>query len=130
AGSAISDGWREPRATDRVTVVAGIGLNVAWGDQVPNDLADQMVALDHLVGEKRRVPERADLLISLLRRLDQVEGDLRADGGISRLLDAWRARSATLGRRIRVDLGSRDLVGTAVDVTDRGQLVVETLEGE
>jgi BirA family biotin operon repressor/biotin-[acetyl-CoA-carboxylase] ligase len=37
---------------------------------------------------------------------------------------------ATLGRRVRVDLGSDDVEGTAVDVTSEGHLVVETLEGD
>ena len=43
---------------------------------------------------------------------------------------AWRARSATLGRRVRVDLGADDVEGTAVDVTDEGHLVVDTLDGD
>ena len=47
----------------------------------------------------------------------------------SALLDEWRPRSATLGRRVRVDLGTDDVEGTAVDVTDEGHLVVETLDG-
>ena len=46
------------------------------------------------------------------------------------LLAAWRARSATLGRRVRVDLGADDVEGTAVDVTADGHLVVETAEGD
>ena len=37
--------------------------------------------------------------------------------------------SATLGRRVRVDLGADDVVGTAVDITHEGHLVVETIEG-
>jgi BirA family transcriptional regulator, biotin operon repressor / biotin---[acetyl-CoA-carboxylase] ligase len=50
-------------------------------------------------------------------------------GGPAGLLADWRARSATLGRRVRVDLGADDVEGTAVDVTDEGHLVVETTEG-
>jgi len=34
-----------------------------------------------------------------------------------------------LGRRVRVDLGADDVEGTAVDITDEGHLVVETLDG-
>ena len=45
------------------------------------------------------------------------------------LLAEWRPRSATLGRRVRVDLGRDDVEGTAVDVTDEGHLVVETAGG-
>ena len=46
------------------------------------------------------------------------------------LLAAWRERSATLGRRVRVDLGADDVEGIAVDVTGDGHLVVETAEGD
>jgi BirA family biotin operon repressor/biotin-[acetyl-CoA-carboxylase] ligase len=44
-------------------------------------------------------------------------------------MDEWRRRSATLGRRIRLDLGPDDVEGTAVDITADGHLVVETLGG-
>jgi BirA family biotin operon repressor/biotin-[acetyl-CoA-carboxylase] ligase len=49
---------------------------------------------------------------------------------VAELVGAWRERSATLGRRVRVDLGTDDVEGTAVDVTGEGHLVVDTLEGE
>jgi BirA family transcriptional regulator, biotin operon repressor / biotin---[acetyl-CoA-carboxylase] ligase len=44
-------------------------------------------------------------------------------------MDEWRRRSATLGRRVRVDLGADDVEGTAVDVTAEGHLVVQALDG-
>jgi BirA family biotin operon repressor/biotin-[acetyl-CoA-carboxylase] ligase len=126
ASSNIAAGWSEPRPTDRLVVAVGIGLNVAWGTHVPDDLADLAVALDHL-GDP---PDRADLLVAMLRRLDERYGSLQDDGGAARLREAWVARSATIGRRVRVDLGADDLVGTAVAVTDDGHLVVESIEGE
>ncbi len=71
------------------------------------------------------------LLVALLRCLDATYGRLVAGpSGPTELLAGWRERSATLGRRVRVDLGADDVVGTAVDVTADGHLVVETLEGE
>ncbi len=45
------------------------------------------------------------------------------------ILDAYRARLATLGRRVRVDLGTRDVVGRSLDVDAAGNLVVETDAG-
>jgi len=128
AGSGIADGWREPRPTDRVAVAVGIGLNVAWAGRAPAELTDVAVALDEVVGAEGP-PDRVDLLVGLLRRLDALDAELRAEGGRAAVLARWRARSATLGRRVRVDLGSDDVEGTAVDVTEDGHLVVETLEG-
>jgi biotin-(acetyl-CoA carboxylase) ligase len=42
----------------------------------------------------------------------------------STIVARWRVTSATLGRRVRVDLGGRELVGDAIDVTDEGHLVL------
>jgi BirA family biotin operon repressor/biotin-[acetyl-CoA-carboxylase] ligase len=130
AASHVAAGWARPRPGDRLVVAVGIGINVAWGDGVPPELAELAVSLDELVAPAEP-PGRAELLVALLRRLDGHYRALVAEpDGADRLRSAWRGRSATLGRRVRVDLGADDAVGTAVDVTEEGHLVVETLEGE
>lgn len=126
AGSTPDAGYRPPRSGERIAVVVGIGINVDWPSELPPELADQAVACNHVTGV---APDREDLLVALLERLDGWYGPLVATGERGRLLDAWRAWSATLGRRVRVDLGADDLEGTAVDITDEGHLVVELLEG-
>lgn len=136
AGSSIAGGWSEPGPTERVVVAVGLGLNVAWGDRMPDDLRSTAVALDAIVSPGS-VPEREDLLVALLTALDRWYGLIlggddseQGEDGVARLRARWRERSATLGRRVRVDLGTDDLVGRAVDVTAEGHLVVETIEGE
>lgn len=130
AASQVSGGWVEPRPTDRLVVAVGIGINVAWGRGVPADLADLAVSLDQLTAPAD-APDRVDLLIAMLGHLDRRYTALLAGPeGAAELRAAWRERSATLGRRVRVDLGADDLQGTAVDITEEGHLVVETLEGE
>ncbi len=125
ASSSISAGWRQPAAGERAVVVVGIGLNVAWPADLPPELAEIAVAMNHVVD----VPvDREDLLIALLSELGPRYEALCA-GDRAGLLDEWRRRSATLGHRVRVDLGPSDVEGTAVDITDEGHLVVETLEG-
>ena len=56
----------------------------------------------------------------LLQRLDQRYDELLSGG----IVDAWRASSATLGRRVRVDLGAETIEGIAHDITDEGHLIV------
>ncbi len=130
AASQISSGWREPRPQDRLVVAGGIGINVAWGTDVPADLADLAVALDHLTAPSPP-PAREDLLVAMLTHLDQrYAALLSGPEGAADLRHAWRQRSATLGRRVRIDLGVDDLEGTAVDITEEGHLVVETVEGD
>ncbi len=128
-GTAAASGWRPPAAGQRVAVAAGIGVNVAWGGGFPDELAATAVALDEVVGFGS-TPDKVDLLVALMAALDDLYGQLLAEDGSTRILDRWRDRSATLGRRVRVDLGADDLEGTAVDVTAEGHLVIETLEGE
>jgi BirA family biotin operon repressor/biotin-[acetyl-CoA-carboxylase] ligase len=129
AGSHIAGGWSAPGPADRLVVVVGIGLNVAWDDAMPEHLAATAVALDELTAPAPP-PDREDLLVAFLVALDRTYGRLVAGpSGPAAVRSAWRARSATIGRRVRVDLGSDDVEGTAVDVTDEGHLVVEALDG-
>jgi BirA family biotin operon repressor/biotin-[acetyl-CoA-carboxylase] ligase len=125
ASAPISAGWRPPAAGERAVVVVGIGINVAWPESLPTELADTAVAINHVVDGP---VDREDLLIALLEQLGPRYLALLA-GDRGPLLDEWRARSATLGRRVRVDLGATDVEGTAVDITEDGHLVVDTLEG-
>jgi BirA family biotin operon repressor/biotin-[acetyl-CoA-carboxylase] ligase len=126
-GSTISGGYLEPRPADRVVVVVGIGVNVNWPAAVPDELAATLTSCNHLAG---RELDREEILIEFLRRLDDRYARLRA-APVDRawLRTEWSDRSATLGRRVRVDLGGDDVEGTAVDVDDAGRLVVETLDG-
>jgi BirA family transcriptional regulator, biotin operon repressor / biotin---[acetyl-CoA-carboxylase] ligase len=126
ASSSMSAGWRPPAAGERGVVVVGIGINVAWPAELPAELAEIAVAINHVVD---RSVDREDLLIALLSELGPRYSVLCA-GERAPLLDEWRDRSATLGRRVRVDLGAGDVEGTALDITHDGHLVVETLEGE
>jgi BirA family biotin operon repressor/biotin-[acetyl-CoA-carboxylase] ligase len=129
ARSTISGGWSPPPPSERVAVVVGIGVNVNWSAEVPAELADLLVACNHVAGHDI---DRSDLLVAFLRELEARYERLRADPAADRgwLRDEWRARAATLGRRVRVDLGADDLEGVAVDIDDTGRLVVETDEGE
>ena len=121
ASSAISAGWKPPAPGERAVVVVGIGLNVAWPAELPPELAEIAVAMNHVTDTP---VDREDLLIALLTELGPRYAALVA-GDRSGLLDEWRSRSATIGQRVRIDLGTDDLEGTAVDVTDEGHLVVD-----
>jgi BirA family biotin operon repressor/biotin-[acetyl-CoA-carboxylase] ligase len=133
AGSTVSGGWRQPAAHERAVVVVGVGLNVSWPERAAGDagaeelvaVADTAVALNWVGADVDRV----DLLVAFLRRLDERYGELVGIGSAA-VIAEWRRRSATLGRRVRVDLGGDDVDGMAIDVTADGHLVVETVDGD
>ncbi|MCU1455592.1 MAG: birA, biotin-(acetyl-CoA-carboxylase) ligase [Acidimicrobiales bacterium] len=135
-GATAAGGWSPGGPTDRVAVAVGIGLNVRWPEGVPADLAELAVTVAELAAQEpvegvlSASVDRVDLLVAFLLALDRGYARLLADGGRDATVAAWRIRSATLGRRVRVDLGARDVEGVAVEVTTDGHLVVDGDDGE
>ena len=100
-------------------VVVGLGLNLAWpveGDNFPPG-ATSLRACGHTV-------DRWDLLALVLAGFETRLGDLATVGGSKRLRSAHAARSATLGRRVRVEMSSGPVEGTAVAFADDGSLLI------
>jgi BirA family transcriptional regulator, biotin operon repressor / biotin---[acetyl-CoA-carboxylase] ligase len=106
-------------------VVVGIGLNVTWPADLPAELAGIATALNHLgavdVG-------REDLLVALLTSFEPRYAALCGGGGAALLAEVGE-RSATLGRRVRVETGSETFEGEATALGAGGRLVVTTAEG-
>lgn len=102
-------------------VVVGVGCNVtpAAARGVEQATAIEIVA-------PQAVPvDRVELLVSFLhgfdRLLRQAAGPSAADVGLA---ERYRALSATIGRRVRVEMHDRVVVGLAEDVDGDGRLVV------
>jgi BirA family biotin operon repressor/biotin-[acetyl-CoA-carboxylase] ligase len=109
-----------------LAVVVGIGINIRYAG--PEGVGG--TSLEHEAG---RPVDREAVLQALLDDLAASRGDL--DSAPGRVALAGRAREActTLGRRVRVTLSGEaegdpgaSLVGTAVDLTSEGHLVVES----
>src|SRR3546814_15278429 len=63
AGSTASGGYRAPAPDERVVVVVGIGINVAWPDDLPEEPRDVAVACTQTrksVVEGKKVEEHVD----------------------------------------------------------------------
>ena len=90
-------------ATPRKAVV-GIGINVAWAPE----------------GAARLDVSRDELLERLRARMQKWSA-----AGDEQVLDRWRELSATLGRRVRVDVSGRVTEGVAQEVGPQGELIVD-----
>lgn len=90
--------------TTAAKAVCGIGINLTWA---PEGAA--------------RLDEPRDAVFERLRR--QMDEWTRASD--ERVLAEWRVRSATLGRKVRVEVADRVLEGTATDLGPRGELIVD-----
>jgi BirA family transcriptional regulator, biotin operon repressor / biotin---[acetyl-CoA-carboxylase] ligase len=107
----------------RPVVVIGVGLNVT---QAPEEVGSPEATslLDLGVAN----PDRQRLVGSVLRQLGGRIAAWRAAGGSDpRLAADYRARSLTIGARVRAQLpGGREVVGTASGIDDQGRLCLHT----
>ena len=112
----------EVAAPDPVVVV-GVGLNVSMtAAQAPDPRATSLLMLGSTL------LDRSALLGSILAELTARIDRWKALGGPDpALVGDYRRRSVTLGRRVRALLpGGREITGTATDIDDVGQLVIDT----
>jgi len=101
-------------------VVVGIGLNVNHADgEVPENATSLRIETGSLV-------DREPLVVALLIALERRLAELPEPEGV---LAAYRRRSATLGRAVRVERSDGAVTGTAIDVDATGALVVEGTAG-
>ncbi len=105
--------------------VVGIGLNVGMSaEELPVPEATSL-ALDATTGA---APDRTDLLVALLQTFWEayLAWEEGGDAAGIRLAESYVAACATVGREVRVDLPSGDvLTGTATGVDPSGRLMVE-----
>ena len=111
-------------------LVVGMGLNTSWG-QVPPELELVATSLDLLT---RSSVDRPSLALKILQNFENEYAHLLESTGSEQLLREVRYHSSTLGRRVRVHFDNSKetptLEGHAVDLTENGQLVVQTDRGD
>ena len=107
----------------RPVVVIGLGLNVTQSpEEVDRPGATSLLDLGVAA------PDRDQLVRRLLRELGgRIVGWRAARGADWQLAADYRARSLTIGTRVRAQLpGGNEIVGTATAVDDQGRLCLET----
>jgi BirA family transcriptional regulator, biotin operon repressor / biotin---[acetyl-CoA-carboxylase] ligase len=108
-------------------VLLGMGVNVAQGaGDFPPEVAERATSVSLAAGAS---VDRGELLAAWAGRFLDGYAELSA-GRPGPVLAAYRRRLHTVGRRVRADrIGADPVVGTAVDLTSTGALVVQTPSG-
>ncbi|GLZ35658.1 biotin--[acetyl-CoA-carboxylase] ligase [Lentzea sp. NBRC 105346] len=112
-------------------VVVGIGLNVG---KLPDDIQPAPGGLEPTsLADEGAEADRFELAVKLLSELGSLEKAWRETGGdpfASGLHEEYQQHSATVGRRVRVELaGGMQLQGTAQRIEADGTLVVRGPDG-
>jgi len=127
-----------PAGAGARAVVVGLGLNVAWPRELPDELKETATALNHAAGS--RPVDRDELLDGILAGLEARYAPLVGPAETTRtaepaervrerarreLASEYRRRCSTVGRAVRVELPDETFTGTAVDISEQGQLMVD-----
>ena len=106
-------------------VILGIGVDVNQGD-FPPELHALATSLKIAAGGENIC--RAELATEILRELDADYARIGA-GKFSQLADEWETACATIGKKVSVQMGSRQIRGCAEALDDDGALLVRTEHG-
>jgi BirA family transcriptional regulator, biotin operon repressor / biotin---[acetyl-CoA-carboxylase] ligase len=107
-------------------VILGIGVNLNYSpDSMPPEIRERATSLSVLAG--RRV-SREGFLRRLLQDLDRCYGILE-ETGFAALAPRWDARFGLRGRRVRVEMTDRTIIGRAIGIDADGALIIEAPDG-
>ncbi len=115
-------------STEHNHVIIGIGLNIHNTiDDFPESLRSSSTTLrSHTSAELSLESILVQFLCTFYERLNS----LTESRSLKPHLDEWREFSTTLGRVVRIHDGTREIVGTAIDVDTTGSLILETSDDE
>jgi BirA family biotin operon repressor/biotin-[acetyl-CoA-carboxylase] ligase len=114
----------EPDRVKHVILGIGVNVNLSPGD-FPVELRRQATSLRMETGHP---VSRAELAAGLLREIDDVYSQICA-GGFGTVADEWEANCSTLGHRVAIHIGDRQLRGRAEALGDDGELLLRTDHG-
>jgi BirA family biotin operon repressor/biotin-[acetyl-CoA-carboxylase] ligase len=102
----------------------GVNLNVRVED-FPNDIRESSISVADILGEESK-PE--DFIVSLAENFEKRYNQLLNDEW-EIITDTYSEMLETLGKEVRIETNNEEYIGTAIDVTDTGALVVDTADG-
>jgi len=107
-------------------VILGIGVNLNYSpDSMPPEIRERATSLSVLAGKS---VSREGFLRRLLQDLDRCYGILE-ETGFAALAPRWDARFGLRGRRVRVEMTDRTIIGRAIGIDADGALIIDAPDG-
>lgn len=115
-----------PGAGSSRSLVVGVGLNIHLEEtDLDDELRQRVQWLERLSGQ---AIDYNLLAAELCLCLEERYFDMR-NGDRQKIVDMWKKRSVTLGKKIRATSGNTIVEGEAVDIDENGALVLSTADG-
>jgi len=108
-------------------VIVGIGINVNQDlEDFPPELHERAASLEMIAPLKA---DRNQILGHILEELDYYYG-LFNDKKTTEIMEFCRKNSATLEKSVKVIYNDKIILGKAINLTDKGALIIEDAEGQ
>lgn len=109
-------------------LVMGIGINVNLDeDDIEYELKEKATSIKI---NQKKVVDRKKLLANILNEFEKLYMSFKDDGNTSKAIKICRKNSATIGKEVRIIKGNKERIGKALDINDKGELVVKFEDGE
>jgi len=105
-------------------LVVGMGFNVGWpkqGDEAPPDSTSL-----NACGVYK---DRCELLVEILKNFEQKLNEISLEEELPIFIDAYSAKSSTIGYQVKIDKTNGEIVGRASGIQRDGSLIVENEDG-
>jgi len=108
-------------------IVIGIGINANIDyREFPEDIKKSSISLKEILGKEI---SRVRLVQIFLKEFERYY-ELLKRWEISLILKEWKLYSHTLGKKIKVNIGEKVVTGEAIDINEKGALILKKKDGE
>lgn len=108
-------------------VIVGIGINANNDStELPEDIQKSSISLKEITGKLTHRAEVVRLLCTEFERFYE----LLKRKEFSIITEKWKSFSNVIGKKIQVNTGNRVISGEAIDINDRGGLILKTEYGD
>ncbi|MDF2524386.1 MAG: biotin--[acetyl-CoA-carboxylase] ligase [Clostridiales bacterium] len=118
-------------------LVVGLGINVSHEpEDFPEDLRQKATSIKQGIEESNysvqielgKCLNRSRLIKEILLQLEKIYNKLKI-GLTKEIIEQWKINSVTLGRQVKIMAKGSEYIGTAIDITDDGKLVLSLPDG-
>lgn len=107
-------------------VIVGIGINVNV-DNFPDDISKVATSLKRV---KKEEVSRKEIVISLVREFERLYYDYINTGSLKKTVEICKNKSVTIGKKVKIISRNSELIATALDISENGELIVKKENGE
>lgn len=109
-------------------LVIGIGINIT-DRAFPPSIVNRAISLSQFTNN---TISRDELVFEILKSLDKwyrIFKEQEVDEIKGKIINQWKNYNCTIGRRVRVISDVRTITGTAIDIANSGDLIVQAEDG-